>query len=126
MIYHGKRQNSAGAIYRLGLALFDLEAPERCLMRGDEWIFECRDRGLQKVGKAKAQPHDPPDQGALQDAGDDRGDMRNGSIAGWRGGRDEADPSEGQQGRDGQKQASGDDASDAFFGEHDLDSFPSG
>jgi hypothetical protein len=27
------------AIYRLGLALFDLEAPEICLIRGDEWIF---------------------------------------------------------------------------------------
>lgn len=39
MIYHGVRLNAAGAIYRLGLALFDLEAPERCLMRGDEWIF---------------------------------------------------------------------------------------
>ncbi|MBN1903355.1 glycosidase [Candidatus Sumerlaeota bacterium] len=39
VIYHGVRQNAAGAIYRLGLALFDLHAPERCLKRGDEWIF---------------------------------------------------------------------------------------
>jgi predicted GH43/DUF377 family glycosyl hydrolase len=39
VIYHGVRQTAAGAIYRLGLALFDLHAPERCLMRGDEWIF---------------------------------------------------------------------------------------
>jgi len=23
----------------LGLALFELEAPERCIMRGDEWVF---------------------------------------------------------------------------------------
>jgi predicted GH43/DUF377 family glycosyl hydrolase len=38
-IYHGVRQNAAGAIYRLGLALFDLQAPERCLKRGDEWVF---------------------------------------------------------------------------------------
>lgn len=39
VIYHGVRQTAAGAIYRLGLALFDLQAPERCLKRGDEWIF---------------------------------------------------------------------------------------
>jgi len=39
VVYHGVRQTAAGAIYRLGLALFDLEAPEVCLMRGDEWIF---------------------------------------------------------------------------------------
>jgi predicted GH43/DUF377 family glycosyl hydrolase len=39
VIYHGVRQNAAGAIYRLGLALFDLRAPERCLKRSDEWIF---------------------------------------------------------------------------------------
>ena len=39
MIYHGVRQTAAGAIYRLGLALFDLQQPEVCLKRGDEWIF---------------------------------------------------------------------------------------
>ena len=39
MIYHGVRQTAAGAIYRLGLALFDLQTPELCLKRGDEWIF---------------------------------------------------------------------------------------
>jgi predicted GH43/DUF377 family glycosyl hydrolase len=39
VIYHGVRQTAAGSIYRLGLALFDLQAPERCLKRGDEWIF---------------------------------------------------------------------------------------
>ena len=39
IIYHGVRHTAAGAIYRLGLALFDLYAPEHCLMRGDEWIF---------------------------------------------------------------------------------------
>jgi predicted GH43/DUF377 family glycosyl hydrolase len=39
MIYHGVRHNAAGCIYRLGLALFDLNTPERCLARGDEWIF---------------------------------------------------------------------------------------
>jgi len=39
VIYHGVRQNAAGSIYRLGLALFDLNAPEICLKRGDEWVF---------------------------------------------------------------------------------------
>jgi predicted GH43/DUF377 family glycosyl hydrolase len=39
VIYHGVRQTAAGSIYRLGLALFDLQAPEHCLKRGDEWIF---------------------------------------------------------------------------------------
>jgi predicted GH43/DUF377 family glycosyl hydrolase len=39
VIYHGVRQNASGSIYRLGLALFDLHEPERCLKRSDEWIF---------------------------------------------------------------------------------------
>ena len=39
MIYHGVRQTAAGAIYRLGLALFDLQSPELCLKRGDDWVF---------------------------------------------------------------------------------------
>ena len=39
VIYHGVKQNAAGCIYRLGLALFDLNDPERCLKRGDEWVF---------------------------------------------------------------------------------------
>lgn len=39
IIYHGVRQTAAGAIYRVGLALLDLEDPTRCLLRGDQWIF---------------------------------------------------------------------------------------
>jgi predicted GH43/DUF377 family glycosyl hydrolase len=39
MIYHGVRLTAAGCLYRLGVALFDLEHPERLLLRGDEWIF---------------------------------------------------------------------------------------
>ena len=39
MIYHGVRQTPSGCLYRLGLALFDRETPERCLRRGDTWIF---------------------------------------------------------------------------------------
>jgi len=39
MIYHGVRRTASGSLYRLGLALFDLEQPEKCLLRGDSWIF---------------------------------------------------------------------------------------
>lgn len=39
MIYHGVRMTPAGCIYRLGLALFALDQPERCLLRGDSWVF---------------------------------------------------------------------------------------
>lgn len=39
MIYHGVRHNAAGALYRLGVALFALDDPARLLLRGDEWIF---------------------------------------------------------------------------------------
>ena len=38
-ICHGVRQTASGSIYRLGLALFDLERPEICLQRGDSWMF---------------------------------------------------------------------------------------
>lgn len=39
VIYHGVRHNAAGALYRLGLALFDLQSPERLVKRSSEWIF---------------------------------------------------------------------------------------
>lgn len=39
MFYHGVRQTASGALYRLGLALFDAVHPDHCLLRGDEWIF---------------------------------------------------------------------------------------
>jgi predicted GH43/DUF377 family glycosyl hydrolase len=39
MLYHGVRQTASGALYRLGLALFDEHSPEKCLLRSDEWIF---------------------------------------------------------------------------------------
>lgn len=39
VIYHGVKHTAAGAIYRLGLALFDLKKPDQCLRRGDEWVF---------------------------------------------------------------------------------------
>jgi len=39
VIYHGVRQTAAGSIYRLGIALFDLQTPTVCLKRSNEWIF---------------------------------------------------------------------------------------
>ena len=39
MIYHGVKQNASGVIYRLGLALFDLNEPECCIRRGNDWVF---------------------------------------------------------------------------------------
>ncbi len=38
-LYHGARQTASGCLYRLGLALFDLKKPDKCLLRGDSWIF---------------------------------------------------------------------------------------
>jgi predicted GH43/DUF377 family glycosyl hydrolase len=38
-IYHGVRVTASGSLYRLGLALFDLERPDVCLLRGEPWIF---------------------------------------------------------------------------------------
>lgn len=39
VIYHGVRHTASGALYRLGLALFDLQQPEKCLKRGAQWVF---------------------------------------------------------------------------------------
>jgi predicted GH43/DUF377 family glycosyl hydrolase len=39
MIYHGVRRTPSSSIYRLGLALFSLEQPDKCLIRGDSWMF---------------------------------------------------------------------------------------
>jgi predicted GH43/DUF377 family glycosyl hydrolase len=40
VMYHGVRQHASGSIYRLGLALFDLNHPEVCLLRGQCWMME--------------------------------------------------------------------------------------
>ena len=39
ILYHGVRTTAGGCLYRLGLALLDLEDPCRVLRRSDEWIF---------------------------------------------------------------------------------------
>jgi predicted GH43/DUF377 family glycosyl hydrolase len=40
LLYHGVRMTASGAIYRLGLALLDLENPTQVIYRSDEWIFQ--------------------------------------------------------------------------------------
>ena len=37
--YHSVRVTASGSLYRLGLAMLDLEDPSRVIMRGDEWVF---------------------------------------------------------------------------------------
>lgn len=39
VLYHGVRHHAAGSLYRVGLALFDKDNPELCLLRGQSWIF---------------------------------------------------------------------------------------
>jgi predicted GH43/DUF377 family glycosyl hydrolase len=39
VLYHGVRSTAGGSIYRLGLAMLDLENPARIIHRTDEWIF---------------------------------------------------------------------------------------
>jgi predicted GH43/DUF377 family glycosyl hydrolase len=39
VLYHGVRKTASGSLYRIGVALFDLENPETCLQRGDSWMF---------------------------------------------------------------------------------------
>ena len=48
--YHGVRNTVAGAIYRFGLALLDLETPERVLRRSEEWVFSPREP-YERVGE---------------------------------------------------------------------------
>jgi len=39
IIYHGARQTASGSLYRVGLALLDLDEPWRVIRRSDEWVF---------------------------------------------------------------------------------------
>ena len=39
LFYHGVRATSAGAIYRVGLALLDLNTPWKVMRRSDEWVL---------------------------------------------------------------------------------------
>ena len=38
IVYHGVHRTPSGALYRLGLALLDLDDPRRVLRRSDEWV----------------------------------------------------------------------------------------
>jgi len=40
LLYHGVRHTASNSIYRLGLALADLEDPARIIARTDDWIFQ--------------------------------------------------------------------------------------
>jgi predicted GH43/DUF377 family glycosyl hydrolase len=39
MLYHGVRETAGGSLYRVGLALFSLDNPALCLLRGEPWAF---------------------------------------------------------------------------------------
>jgi len=39
LVYHGVKETVGGAIYRVGLALLDLEEPTHVLRRTDEWVL---------------------------------------------------------------------------------------
>lgn len=39
VMYHAVRRHASGAIYRLGLALFDLLSPDVCLLRGESYMM---------------------------------------------------------------------------------------
>jgi beta-1,4-mannooligosaccharide/beta-1,4-mannosyl-N-acetylglucosamine phosphorylase len=39
IIYHGVKTTAAGSLYRLGMALLDLDDPSKVIKRCDEWIF---------------------------------------------------------------------------------------
>lgn len=47
--YHGVKMTGAGCLYRQGLALFDLEHPNPCRMRSDEWVLGPRE-GWERLG----------------------------------------------------------------------------
>jgi predicted GH43/DUF377 family glycosyl hydrolase len=44
MLYHGVRTTASGSLYRVGLALLALDQPDRCIARGDAWLFGPEER----------------------------------------------------------------------------------
>ncbi len=42
-LYHGVKITASGSIYRLGLALLDLEDPSKLIARSTEWVFRPRE-----------------------------------------------------------------------------------
>jgi len=51
IFYHGVRITTAGAIYRVGLALLSLEEPWKVLRRSDEWVLGPREP-YERIGDA--------------------------------------------------------------------------
>lgn len=49
IFYHGVRNTTAGALYRMGVALLDLEQPWRVIRRADEWVLGPRET-YERVG----------------------------------------------------------------------------
>jgi len=43
LVYHGVKETVSGAVYRVGLALLDLEEPTRVLHRADDWVLGPRE-----------------------------------------------------------------------------------
>jgi len=39
IIYHGVRMTASGSLYRVGLALLDLDEPWKIIKRADQWVF---------------------------------------------------------------------------------------
>jgi len=39
ILYHGVKQTVSGSLYRVGLALLDLENPQKVILRSDEWVL---------------------------------------------------------------------------------------
>ncbi len=44
IIYHGIRVTASGSLYRVGLALLDLDEPWRVIRRSDHWVFGPQER----------------------------------------------------------------------------------
>ena len=49
VIYHGIRVTASGSLYRVGLALLDLDEPWKLIRRSDYWVFGPRER-YERVG----------------------------------------------------------------------------
>ena len=68
MIYHGVRQTAAGCLYRLGVALFALDEPERCLAA--RRLVDLRPRGAATSARATSATSRFPCGYTLGDDGD--------------------------------------------------------
>lgn len=52
IIYHGVKTTASGSLYRLGLALLDLEDPSKVIRRCNEWIFG-PDHSYERIGDVR-------------------------------------------------------------------------